>query len=94
MGVKNLPNGETLGYYGTSGSFGLAGAEIKMPGDLTVHFPYGQSLDKDKKIQLDSAGGVGGVSPSVRVKMTAENAIRAANGEDVELEEAVNSINH
>jgi carboxyl-terminal processing protease len=92
MGIKNLPNGETMGCYGTSGSFGLAGAEIKMPGGLTVHFPFGQSLDKDHNIQLDGAGGVGGVSPSIRIEMTAERAIRVANGEDVELKEAVNTI--
>jgi carboxyl-terminal processing protease len=51
MGIKNLPNGETLGYYGTNGSFGLAGAEIEMPNGLTVHFPFGQSLDKNRNIQ-------------------------------------------
>ncbi len=89
VGIKNLPNGETLGFYGTNGSFGLAGAEIEMPGGLTVHFPSGQSLDKDRNIQLDSTGGIGGVSPSIRVEMTAENAIKAANGEDVEMEAAV-----
>jgi carboxyl-terminal processing protease len=89
MGIKNLPNGETLGYYGTSGSFGLAGAEIKMPNGLTVHFPFGQSLNKEHSIQLDSTNGVGGVTPSVRIEMTVERAIRTANGEDVELEEAI-----
>lgn len=92
MGIKNLPNGETLGYYGTNGSFGLAGAEIAMPNGLTVHFPSGQSLDKDHNIQLDSMGGVGGVSPSIRIEMTAENAIKAANGEDVELEAAIDYL--
>lgn len=89
LGIKNLSNGETLGFYGTNGSFGMAGAKIKMPGSIMVDYPYGQSLDKDRKIQLESRNGVGGVSPSIRIPMTAENAIRIAKGEDVELEEAL-----
>lgn len=89
LGIKNLPNGETLGFYGTNGSFGMAGANIIMPGGITVDYPYGQSLDKDKNVQLDSQNRIGGVSPSIRVPMTAENALRIANGEDVELEEAL-----
>jgi len=89
MGIQKLPNGETLGFYGTNGSFGLAGAEIAMPGGLTVHYPSGQSLDADRQIQIDSTGGIGGVSPSVRIPMTKENAIRLAAGEDIELEAAV-----
>lgn len=89
LGIKNLPNGETLGFYGTNGSFGMAGAKVKMPGGITVDYPYGQSLDKDKNIQLDSRNGIGGVSPSIRIPMTEENALRIANGEDVELDEAL-----
>lgn len=89
LGIKNLPNGETLGFYGTNGSFGMAGAKVKMPGGITVDYPYGQSLDKDKNIQLDSQNEIGGVSPSIRILVTKENALRIANGEDVELEEAL-----
>lgn len=89
LGIKNLPNGETLGFYGTNGSFGMAGARVIMPGGITVDYPFGQSLDKDKIVQLDSRNMTGGVSPSVRVPMTAENALRIANGEDVELQEAL-----
>lgn len=89
LGIKNLPNGETMGFYGTNGSFGMAGANIIMPAEITIDYPFGQSLDKDKNIQLDSQNGIGGVSPSIRVPMTAENALRIANGEDVELEEAL-----
>ncbi|MPM39630.1 hypothetical protein SDC9_86264 [bioreactor metagenome] len=63
-----------------------------MPGGLTVHYPSGQSLDADHQIQIDSTGGIGGVSPSVRIPMTKENAIRLAAGEDVELEAAVKII--
>ncbi|MDD2422008.1 MAG: S41 family peptidase, partial [Heliobacteriaceae bacterium] len=89
MGIRNLPNGETLGFFGTNGSFGLSGAEAVMPGGLIVKWPSGQSLDVNKNIQLDSRDGIGGVSPSIRIPMSAQNAIRVANGEDVELEEAI-----
>ncbi|MEI6286949.1 MAG: S41 family peptidase [Bacillota bacterium] len=89
MGIKNLPNGDTLGFYGTNGSFGMAGDEAKMPGSIEVHWPYGQSLDKNKIVQIDSRNGNGGVTPSIRTPMTLENALRVANGEDVELEQAV-----
>jgi carboxyl-terminal processing protease len=89
LGIKNLPNGETLGFRGTSGSFGLAGSEAEMPGGITVNWPSGQSLDIQKGIQLDSRNGSGGVSPSIRIPMTEDNALRAVGGEDVELEEAV-----
>ena len=89
LGIKNLPNGETLGFYGTNASFGMAGAKVKMPGGITVDYPYGQSLDKDKNIQIDSRNGIGGVSPSIRIPMTEENALRIANGQDVELDEAL-----
>ena len=89
MGIRNLPNGETLGYYGTNGSFGMAGARILVPGDLVVRCPFGQSLDENAEVQLDSRDGIGGVSPTIRIAMTAESAIRIADGEDVGLEEAV-----
>lgn len=92
--IKELPNGETLGFWGTSGSFGLVGSGpgAKMPGGIRVYWPTGQSLDEPKTIQLDSRNGVGGVSPSIRIPMTEENALRVANGEDVELEAAVNYL--
>lgn len=93
MGILNLPNGDTLGFYGTNGSFGLSGSEAAMPGGITVRWPSGQSLDENKEIQLDSCDGVGGVSPSIRIPMTAENAMRIANGEDVELKEAMRILN-
>lgn len=92
LGIKNLPNGETLGFYGTNGSFGLTGPEALMPGDLLVRWPAGQSLDENKIIQLDSRGGVGGVSPSIRIPVTSKNAIWISNGKDVELEAAVKRL--
>lgn len=89
MGLQKLPNARTLGFYGSNGSFGLVGSEAEMPGSLTVHWPSGQSLDEQKTIQLDSRNGSGGVRPDLLIPMTAENAIRIANGEDVELAEAI-----
>nr|WP_320024142.1 hypothetical protein [uncultured Acetobacterium sp.] len=65
-----------------------------MPGGLTVHWPSGQSLNENKTIQLDSQNGIGGVSPDIRLPMTSQNAIRIANGEDVELAEAIKALNN
>ena len=90
MGIRNLPQGRTVGFFGTNGSFGLAGDEARMPGDLEVHFPFGHSRNDAMEIQLDSReDGVGGVLPTDHVPMTPENALRMAQGEDVELEYAV-----
>ena len=89
MGIRNLPNGDTLGFYGTHGSFGLCGPEAAMPGGLTVGWPSGQSLDENRTIQIDSRNMVGGIAPTIRVPMTRENALRVAAGEDVELEQAL-----
>ena len=93
MGIKNSPRGETVGFYGTHGSFGLAGGEAKMPGNIAVHWPYGQSLDKNRQVQIDSRGGIGGVSPSIRIPMTKENALKISRGKDVELEWAMEVVN-
>jgi carboxyl-terminal processing protease len=89
LGIQNLDNGDTLGFYGTNGSFGLTGSEAKLPGGLTVSWPSGQSLGADGQIQLDSRGGIGGVAPTIRVPMTSERAQRVAQGEDIDLEEAI-----
>ena len=89
QGIRNLPNGDTLGFYGTNGSYGLSGAEALMPGGLTVAWPAGQSLDANRQIQLDSRGGVGGVAPTIPIPMTREHALSVAQGEDVELAEAL-----
>ncbi|MDR7866926.1 MAG: S41 family peptidase [Sporomusaceae bacterium] len=92
MGIRNLPNGETVGFYGTNGSFGMAGGGAKMPGNLEIHWPFGQSLDKNRQVQIDSRDGTGGIAPSVRTPLTKKNALRIARGEDVELEHAVEII--
>lgn len=92
LGIKNLPNGKTLGDYGTNGSFGLAGDAAVMPGGIEIKWPYGRSLDKNKRIQVDSNGNSGGVTPTVLVPVNQENRLRAIRGEDVELEQAVRLI--
>ena len=92
MGVKNLPEGRVTGFWGTNGSFGMSGDTVKMPGELTVSFPYGQSLDKNKVVQIDSRDGVGGVSPNPRLPMTLDNAIMWGSGQDVVLEHALSLL--
>jgi len=89
LGINNLPNGKVVGFYGTNGSFGMSGDKAAMPGGYVVHWPFGQSLDKNKVVQLDSRYGVGGVLPNKRVPMTLENALSAAGGHDVELDYAL-----
>lgn len=90
MGIRNLPEGKVVGFRGTNGSFGMVmGPMIGMPGGYSIMYPVGQSLDEDKKVQVDSRGRKGGVTPTDRVPMTLENALRSAAGRDVELEHAV-----
>lgn len=89
LGIKNLPNGKVVGFYGTNGSFGMSGDKAGMPGGYIVDWPFGQSLDSNRVVQLDSRNGVGGVLPNMKVPMTLENALRAASGQDVELEYAL-----
>jgi len=74
---------------GTNGSFGLASGIAAMPGGLVVHWPNGQSLDENYKIQLDSRNGVGGIEPTIRIPMTNDHALSIAQGVDVELQEAI-----
>lgn len=89
LGIRNLPNGDTLGFYGTNGSFGMTGGEALMPGELAVKWPVGQSLDENQEIQIDSRGGIGGIAPTIRIPMTREHALMVAQGVDVELAEAL-----
>ena len=93
MGIKNLENGEVVGFRGTHGSFGMVlGPLIEMPGGYRVMYPAGQSLDRERRIQLESDGREGGVTPTVKVPMTFENALRSASGVDVELEYALEKL--
>lgn len=96
MAISRLPDTAVIGFHGTAGSFGMVGNAIVLPGDIAFSYPHGQSLDRDGKVQLDSApaassGGIvwqGGVQPSIRVPLTAELLIAHAGGRDVELEYA------
>ena len=51
-----------------------------MPGGILIGYPFGRSVDRDGRIQLDSRGGVGGVAPDVRVPRTLENVLAFAAG--------------
>ncbi len=90
MGIRNLERAEVVGFRGTNGSFGMVmGPVIEMPGGHLIMYPVGQSLDKDRMVQLDSNGREGGVTPTMRVPITMENALRSASGTDIELEYAL-----
>ena len=92
MAIQNLPQGQVLGFWGTNGSFGMTGGEAAMPGDYEVQFPFGQSLNSNRTVQLDSRNGVGGVHPDISVPKTLENMVDYSNGEDVELDYAVQTL--
>jgi carboxyl-terminal processing protease len=92
MGVKNLPNGRVVGFWSTNGSFGMDGDNAIMPEGLTASFPFGQSLDKDKVVQLDSRDGVGGIAPNKNIPMTMDNALRWGAGQDIELDYALEAL--
>ncbi|HEY5527606.1 MAG TPA: S41 family peptidase, partial [Candidatus Anoxymicrobiaceae bacterium] len=93
MGIKNLPNGKVVGFYGTNGSFGMAGDTAKMPGGYEIDWPFGQSLNKDKVVQVDSKNGQGGILPNKSIPMTMENALGVAAGQDVLLDYGIKAVN-
>ena len=92
MAIQNLPQGQVLGFWGTNGSFGMTGGDAAMPGGYKLSFPYGQSLNSNEAVQLDSRNGVGGVRPDIAVPKTLENMVDYSNGEDVELDHAVQTL--
>mmetsp|Transcript_103322 Transcript_103322/g.182098 ORF Transcript_103322/g.182098 Transcript_103322/m.182098 type:complete len:514 (-) Transcript_103322:53-1594(-) len=74
-GFFALPTSEVVGFEGTSGSFGMAGASVLFNGDFTLQFPFGRSLDANGNIQVDSNAQLeGGILPTVRFSRTADNA--------------------
>jgi carboxyl-terminal processing protease len=88
------PGGHVLGFHRTHGSFGMSGAELRMPEGLTVEYPAGQSLDENGIVQIDSDWRLeGGVPPDIRVPLTMET-VRAQfkDGRDVVLETAVHTL--
>ncbi len=93
MGIRNLQRGETLGFRGTNGSFGMVGGPlIHMPGGYLVMYPIGRSLDTEKNIQLDSDGYNGGVLPTIVIPMTIDHALAVGLGVDVELDIALHML--
>jgi len=93
MGIKNLPRGRVVGFYGTNGSFGMAGDSAKMPAGYEVDWPFGQSLDKNKVVQVDSTGGKGGIVPNQKIPMTLDNAMKVAGGQDIVLDYGLKTLN-
>ena len=92
--ARRRAGGHVVGFYGTYGSFGMSGAEVLMPGGLTVEYPAGQSLDENSIVQLDSDWRrEGGVTPDIRVPLTTDT-VRAQFKErhDVVLEAAVRTL--
>jgi carboxyl-terminal processing protease len=92
--IQGLSRGMVLGFYGTSGSGGLASGVARLPGDLTVAYPCGQSLDLDGRIQFEARGGQGGVTPDVRIALSEEMALGFGAGRDVELEQALRTLEY
>ena len=90
--ISRLPNGSVIGFHGTSGSFGMVGGSIAMPGGYSIDYPFGRSLDEAGVIQLDSRNGVGGVAPDPRVPMSLEDVLAFAAGTDVELQFAIDYL--
>lgn len=90
--INDLANGAAVGFHGTRGSFALAGGRIALPDGLSIHYPYGRSVDVHGVVQIDSKDGVGGIIPKVRVSMTLDNVMAYAQGEDVELQYAIDYL--
>jgi len=81
--------------YGTSATFGLTSGETLMPGELSINYPLGRSLDENYNIQLDSDSTKnGGVTPDLRVLLTRENMYAMyVDSQDVELDSAIEYLN-
>ena len=98
MALQRLPRCKVVGFHGTNGSFGMVEYKIYLsppPNELYVRYPYGQSLDKDFKIQLDSDSTMtGGVIPGLRVPLN-DSVINELyiDSTDVELNYAIKELN-
>lgn len=94
MMISRRESGRVISFYGTNGAFGLAVGSISMPLGLTLKYPIGQSLDARDRIQIDSNSSLaGGVSPGIRVPLTAEAVAGFTEGRDMQLEAAVEWLN-
>ncbi len=57
------------------GAFGTTGASILLPAGIDVGYPWGQSLDQNGIIQVDSNDALeGGVQPDISIPLTLETA--------------------
>jgi len=98
MALQKLPNCKVLSFYGSNGSFGMVEYTIGLfppPDTLSIRFPYGQSLDKNFNIQIDSDSSMtGGVIPDIRVPIN-DTVIDQLfiNGIDVEVNYAIKIMN-
>jgi carboxyl-terminal processing protease len=84
---------QIVGFEGTTGSFGMSGGKIVLPGNIGMEFPFGRSLDKSGRIQIDSdVSGTGGILATVPIPRNATNLVAWVQGRvpstprDIELE--------
>ncbi len=91
MMLQRLPNAQVVSFWGTNGSFGMAGERVIFSDTLfVIQYPFARSLNENEQIQLDSNADLeGGVQPDVRIPLTVQN-VKALwkEGVDVELEYA------
>lgn len=98
MTLQKLPNCKVIGFHGTNGSFGMVEYKIYIalaPEELYLRYPYGQSLDKDFKIQLEGDSTMaGGVIPDLRVPLNDTIIDQLyTDSIDVELNYAIKKLN-
>ena len=86
--AKSLPNVSVVGMHGTDGSFGMSSASVLLPEGINVGYPWGQSVDQDGVVQVDSNHLLkGGVQPDIAVPLTLETAKAIyVDGDDVVLD--------
>ena len=92
--IQRLPHALVVGMFGSNGSYGMTGGRMEMPGGWRVTYPVGRAVDTAGTILLDAdAFGHGGVVPDIRIPRSAENLLRVASGEDVELQWGLATLN-
>ena len=86
--AKSLPNANVIGIHGTDGSFGMSSALVLLPEGIEVGYPWGQSVDQNGVVQVDSNYALeGGVQPDILVPLTLETAEAIyVDGDDVVLD--------
>jgi len=98
MMLQKLKRAKVVSFYGSNGSFGMCQQVhylFPSPDDLKVKYEYGQSVDRQMKVQLDSDSTMcGGVKPDIRVPIN-DTVIDQLYPDsiDVELNYAVKVLN-